>query len=189
MEPIASTIENFILRERGLNRAVISFDPNVRPFMIRDRDAYMGRFAQWVSASTIIKISSEDSAFLYPGLDPEQALRKMLAMGPKLAVCTLGHQGAVAILRRDDGIECLAHVPAVRVPAIVDTVGAGDTFHGALLSWLELRGKMSLAALANLAKTDMCNALGFANTAAAIVCSRRGADPPALKEVETFNLS
>jgi len=71
----------------------------------------------------------------------------------------------------------------VDVP-LADTIGAGDTFHGAFLSWLEIKGMMSRFALANMSETELYEALFFANKAAAIVCSRRGAEPPTLKEVE-----
>jgi fructokinase len=69
---------------------------------------------------------------------------------------------------------------------VTDTIGAGDTFHGAFLSWLEINGKMSLSALTGLSETELYDALFFANKAASIVCSRRGADPPVLKEVENL---
>jgi fructokinase len=187
MEPIASAIETFILREnsrKNENEApVISFDPNIRPFMIKDRNVYMQRFEKWVAASTIVKISAADFEFIYPDLTPNQALRKMLAMGPRLAICTLGPQGAVSLLRRDNGGIIEVTAPVVDI-SVVDTIGAGDTFHGAFLSWLELNKKMSLCALSALSETELYDALFFANKAASIVCSRQGAEPPTLEEVE-----
>jgi fructokinase len=69
---------------------------------------------------------------------------------------------------------------------VVDTIGAGDTFHGAFLSWLELRGKMSHSALASLTEVELYDALYFANRAASLVCSRQGAEPPTLKEVDAL---
>ncbi|MCL2270143.1 MAG: carbohydrate kinase [Treponema sp.] len=184
MEPVATTIETFILREAARRVPVIAFDPNIRPFMIRDRDAYMKRFEKWIGASTIAKISFEDFEFIYPNPEPEQALRKILALGSRLAIITLGPQGAMAMLQRDDGNVIKASAPAIHIPELVDTVGAGDTFHGAFLSWLELRGKMSLDALADLSETDLRNALVYANKAAGIVCTRHGAEPPTPEEVE-----
>ena len=183
MEPIASTIEAFILKEAAREGPVIAFDPNVRTFMIRDRDAYMQRFEKWIHASTIAKISFEDFEFIYPNPEPEQALRKILALGSRLAIITLGPQGAMAMLRRDDGNMTRVSAPAIHIPELVDTVGAGDTFHGAFLSWLELRGKMSHAALANLSETDLHDALVYANKAAGIVCTRHGAEPPTPEEM------
>jgi fructokinase len=190
MEPVASSIETLILREgRGGVQAedapVISFDPNIRPFMIKDKNAYIQRFEKWIAASTIAKVSSADFAFIYPGLALGDALGKVLAMGPRLAISTLGPDGALALLRRDDGSVTEVRAPVVDLP-VMDTIGAGDTFHGAFLSWLEINGKMSRPALAGLGETDLYNALLFANKAASIVCSRRGAEPPTLGEVENL---
>jgi fructokinase len=185
MEPVATTIETLIRREReGPLKPVISFDPNVRPFMIRDRAAYVKRFEGWAASAHIAKISEADFDFIYPGLGLEKSLEKILSMGPSLAVTTLGNKGAMVLLRRD-GKLLKVSAPVVDLP-VADTIGAGDTFHGAFLSWLELNGKMSVEALARLSEKELYDALYFANKAASIVCSRRGAEPPTLAEVEAL---
>ena len=198
MEPIASTIEGLIMKEarRG---TVIAFDPNIRPFMIKNRDAYMKRFEKWMSVCTIAKISSEDFEFIFPGLEPLDALKKIIDWGARLAIVTLGPNGAAAMLKRDDGSVTNADAPAAKIGAVADTegavtegavtvgadtVGAGDTFQGAFLAWLEQRGRMSPNAIASLSEHDLRDALIFANKAAAIVCTRRGAQPPTLEELE-----
>ena len=183
MEPVASTIKTFISKYKDENSPVISFDPNVRPFKIKDKDAYIKNFKELTAASIIAKISVEDFDYLYPSLEPEQALRKILDLGPRLAICTTGPDGSIALLRHNDGSITKAEAPAVKTK-VVDTVGAGDTFHGALLSWLEMRGKLSRNALTGLSETDLYNVLCFSNKAASIVCSRKGADPPVLEDVE-----
>lgn len=194
MEPIASAIEALIFREatrKSIDQMdgapVISFDPNIRPFMIKSRSAYIERFERWIAASNIAKISLIDFESLYPKLDSEKALRKILAMGPRLAICTLGPKGALAMLRRNDGSITRASAPAISLP-VVDTIGAGDTFQGAFLSWLEINGKMSRSGLANLSEDELNEALIFANKAASIVCSRSGAEPPTRKEVESLKI-
>ena len=192
MDPIASAIESLILRE-GTRKStdqmdgapVISFDPNIRPFMIKDRALYIEKFEKWIAASTIAKISFEDFGFIYPKMDPEKALQKVLSMGPWLAICTMGAKGALAMLRRNDGSVIKASAPGIPIK-LKDTIGAGDTFHGAFLSWLEMKGKMSRSALAGMSEADLYNALLFANKAAAIVCSRAGAEPPTRKEVDSL---
>ena len=192
MEPAASAIESFILRE-GTRKStdqmdgspVISFDPNIRPFMIKDRGVYTGKFEKWIAASTIAKISFDDIGFVYSKLDPEKALRKIISMGPWLAICTLGAKGALALLRRNNGSVVKVSAPGFALP-VADTIGAGDTFHGAFLAWLVIKGKMSRSELAGLSEADLYNALCYANKAAAIVCSRIGADPPSRKEVESL---
>jgi fructokinase len=188
MEPIATAIETLILHENarssGGNAApVISFDPNIRPFMINDKKIYVDRFEKWIAASTIAKISAADFEFIYPDLGLEKSLQKILSMGPRLVITTLGPKGAMAVLRRNDGSVTRVSAPVVDLP-VADTIGAGDTFHGAFLAWLELKEKMSRSGLANLSETELYDALFFANKAASIVCSRQGAEPPTLREVE-----
>jgi fructokinase len=189
MEPIATAIETLILHENargsGANAPVISFDPNIRPFMIKDKKAYVERFEKWIAASTIAKISAADFEFIYPDLGLEKSLQKILSMGPRLVITTLGPKGAMAILRRNDGSVTQVSAPVVDLP-VADTIGAGDTFHGAFLSWLEIKEKMSRYDLANLSETELYDALFFANKAASIVCSRQGAEPPTLREVAGF---
>jgi len=185
MEPIATTIENFIIKKAG-DGMVIAFDPNIRPFMIKDRDAYMKRFKKWADVCTIAKISSEDFEYIFPGTNPEEALRKMLDSGTKLAIVTLGPDGAIAMLKRDDGSIIKASAGGVRIPKVADTVGAGDTFMGAFLARLETGGKMSHNAVVSLDKNDLHDALAFANRAAAVVCTRNGAEPPTPEEITAF---
>jgi len=195
MEPIASAIEALILREGTRKSAdqmdgapIISFDPNIRPFMIKDKGVYIERLEKWVAAATIAKISSADFEYIYPKLTLEQSLQKTLAMGPRLVISTLGAKGAVALLRRNDGSVIRVNVPGIEVQ-VADTIGAGDTFHGAFLAWLEMKGKMSRSALAGLSENDLYNALFFANKAASIVCSRQGAEPPTRREVESLKIA
>ena len=187
MEPVATAIESLVFREggRGARGPVISVDPNIRPFMIHDREAYRKRFEGWIAGSTIVKISSADVDFIYPGLALEAALLRLLNMGPRLVVSTLGPEGALALLRRNEGVIIRVSAPVADVP-VVDTIGAGDTFHGALLSWLELKGNMSRSRLISLTEGELRDALFFANKAASLVCARHGADPPTLAEVEAL---
>ncbi|MNC95106.1 ribokinase [compost metagenome] len=66
---------------------------------------------------------------------------------------------------------------------VVDTVGAGDTFQAALLTWLAERGRLSIEGIGGLSSADLGTALDFAARAAAITCSRRGADLPRRAEL------
>jgi fructokinase len=200
MESTVSTIESLVLRESAREDGpVISFDPNIRPMMIKNRDAYMARFETWVGSSDIIKISSADFDFIFPGAGLEESVEKIFAMGSaapgfggrcfgvsgksRLLALTLGAEGAMAILGGPGGTRVTA--PVVDFP-VIDTIGAGDTFHGALLAWLEKSGRMSRKALSGLGEPELHEALVFANKAASIVCSRKGANPPTMKELESL---
>jgi len=182
LEPIGSTIKSFILREA--RNAVTAFDPNIRPFVIKDRNAYLKRFRKLSGASDIVKISLEDYQYIDANAQPQKALKDLIDMGTRLAIITLGPKGAQAMLRRDNGSLTTVSAPGINVPNVADTVGAGDTFHGAFLAWLEQRWKLSHNAIAELSENDLSSALIFANKAAAFVCGRRGAQPPYLNEIE-----
>ena len=74
------------------------------------------------------------------------------------------------------------HEPG-RPVAVADTVGAGDTFHAALLARLRQRNLLRRDALAALDAAAVRDALRYAAAAAAVTCARRGADPPNADEV------
>jgi len=94
---------------------------------------------------------------------------------------TCGARGAVAVTPDN---------PPLRVPGfevtVADTVGAGDTFTGALLHDLAARGALPEGPVASLPAADLEAALRFAAAAAAITCTREGAVPPTIAEVEAF---
>ncbi|MDR1389246.1 MAG: carbohydrate kinase [Treponema sp.] len=183
MEPSASAIESLVFRE-AKNDIVISHDPNVRAMMIGSREAWVTRFENWAAASTIIKISAADFDYIYPGLALESCIKKLLALGPCLVVATLGKDGALACLHTGGG-DIKVSAPVVDLP-VTDTIGAGDTFHGAFLSFLELEEKLNRRALVCLSESELRKALVFANKAASLVCSRKGANPPLLSEINAL---
>jgi fructokinase len=186
MKPAASAIEQFIMEQSALSDGpVISLDPNVRPFMIADRAAYVKRFEKWAAASHIVKISEADFDFIYPGMGLRQAQEKILQMGPSLVVTTLGADGAMVLIKSGDDSVVEVKVPSINVD-VVDTIGAGDTFHGGFLSRLFMKGKMNRKAIADLSAAELEDALFFANKAASIVCSRRGAEPPTMADIEAW---
>ena len=176
MQPFADTVTDFIARER--DKIVVSFDPNIRPKMIETHRDYLKKFEKWVGCSSIVKMSDEDLIWLYPELTIDAGLDKMLALGASLAVVTCGKKGAVARTKNAD-----VTVPTSKMP-VVDTVGAGDTFHGSLLVWFYRRELLDRTLLAQLSSEKLREALRFAVKAAAINCSRRGADPPWSDQIE-----
>ena len=175
VEPTASTLRALVQREHG--KTLISYDPNVRlnvqPDVARWRD-----HLQWMLARTdLLKISDEDLGLLMPGRSIESFAADALAQGVKLAVVTRGGEGATAWTT-----QASASVPTPKV-SVIDTVGAGDTFQAALLTWLAEHDSVSAHALAALSAEPLKDALGFAAQAAAITCSRRGADMPRRAEL------
>jgi fructokinase len=167
LEPMATTL--FGLIEREHTRRVVMLDPNIRPGLIPDRE-YRRRLHHVIAMSTIVKASEDDLAWLYPGVGRQLALDRMIGEGVAVVVVTLGARGAVGA----------AGGWRVEVPAwpveVVDTIGAGDAFGAALLAWLHDRG--ALERDLHVDEAALRGALEFACMAAAITCTRAGADPP-----------
>ncbi len=175
VEPIASTLRALIAREH--QRTVISFDPNVR-LNVEPRVQTWVDHLQWMLPRThLLKISDEDLGLLLPDMSLEAFATLALSQGVKLVVVTRGAEGALGWTAR-------THASVGRKPVqVVDTVGAGDTFQAALLTWLQENGSLSVQGLADLSSADLELALHFAGHAAGITCSRRGADLPRRAEL------
>ena len=175
-EPVASALRALVERQQG--QSVIAYDPNIR-LTIEPSIARWRETLEWMLPRTgILKVSDEDLKYLYPGQSVEACVTAALRAGVQLVVVTRGSAGALAASAHD----VQAVVPAVPV-RVVDTVGAGDTFQAGLLSWLWREGYLKQDGLRRLDVDALKSALRFAASAAAITCSRRGADLPYLNEV------
>ncbi|WP_406351321.1 carbohydrate kinase [Streptomyces sp. NBC_00658] len=171
LEPGASAYEE-LMRTAAAQGVFTTLDPNIRAGLIPDADAYRARFKSWLPSVALLKLSEEDALWL--GGTP----REWLASGPAAVVITQGGDGLTAFTR--DGS---AHsVPGEEVE-VVDTIGAGDTVNAALLHGLAARDALSPAALADLGPEGWTDLLRFAARAAAITCSRAGAEPPYASEL------
>jgi fructokinase len=178
VDPPAAAYEALLDREAG--RRTIVLDPNVRPAVFGDPVLYRARFERLLSLADIVKLSESDAAWIYPQLERPDIVERILGHGPRLVAITMGTLGAVAVSR-----EGQAHVPAVPV-TVVDTVGAGDIFGAALLAALVERDALEPGATRSLDDSLLGEAVGYAVTAAAITCTRRGAVPPSRAEVDAW---
>ncbi|OIK03175.1 carbohydrate kinase family protein [Streptomyces monashensis] len=171
LEPGASAYEE-LMRAASGQRLFTALDPNIRAGLIPDADAYRARFKSWLPSVTLLKLSAEDAAWL--GGTP----REWLTSGPSAVVVTRGGEG-LTVFTRDGGEYS---VPGEKV-AVVDTIGAGDTVNAALLHGLSAQDALSAEALAALGAQGWTRLLRFAARAAAITCSRAGAEPPCAAEL------
>ncbi len=174
-EPVGSSLLALARREAG--RRLITLDPNVRPTVEPDLDLWRSRIDAFLPCADVVKPSEEDLEILYPGASHEQIGETWLAAGPALVIITRGGEGAEAY-----GSFGRFSVDGERV-AVIDTVGAGDTFQAALITGLAERNAKTRAGLVALAADEVHAVVRFAITAAAITCSRRGADLPHRSDV------
>jgi fructokinase len=170
-EPIASTLEAVVA---GLAPDVLLLvDPNCRPSAIHDAEAYRARLERILRRADVVKASTDDLAFLRPDEDAEAAAEWIASLGVRVVLVTAGAAPVTVIA---GGVAARVAIPPVRV---VDTIGAGDTFGGAALAWLVHEGVSRQALDGPVA----IRAARFGVRAAAITCSRPGADPPTLEEL------
>lgn len=197
LEPGGSQVRSLVEAARATS--TITYDPNARPVIMGSADEARGRIEALVALSDVVKVSDEDLDWLYPGEDPVVAARAWFAgrvgaepaadgagapgtQSPALVVVTRGGAGAVAIVA-DGEVE----VKAPRAE-VVDTVGAGDSFMGALIDGLwehDLLGAARRDALRSITTESVTAVLERCVAVAAITVSRAGANPPRRKELSS----
>jgi fructokinase len=167
MEPVGTSLEQLVA---ALGDGItVMLDPNCRPGAISSRPAYLDRLTRILRRADVVKTSTEDLAYLFPGQDAAAAAAELGGKGPACVVVT---DGAAPVRAFAGGDEIRVDVPAAPV---VDTVGAGDAFGGAFLTWWMGNG---------LGRADLRDphtvrsAARAAIYASVVTCMRRGAEPP-----------
>jgi len=151
--------------------APIVFDPNIRPQVMSDRDKYVALVEKWVGISSVVKLSDDDFEWLYPGKCAEKIAEQWLQGGVALVVVTRGADGLIGYTSAG-----AVEVAGEKVN-VVDTVGAGDTVGAIVVQGLITDG------LLNMRGSVLKDVLHRAAVAAAITCSRAGAQPPYAHEI------
>jgi fructokinase len=176
VDPPAAAYEALVDREAGRRRIIL--DPNVRPAVFGDVDTYRRRFERLCGLADLVKLSEDDASWIYPGLSAAEVLKLILAFGPRVVAVTRGEHGAIAA---SGG--AFVDAPGIRV-AVVDTVGAGDSFGAALIAALIDEGAFGLGETQLPDEAVLARAVTYAVAASAITCTRTGATPPSRAEIE-----
>lgn len=177
LEPGAEAIYSSVTsRDPGI---VVSCDPNIRTDLIDDPEAFRQRLFDLFPSVTIVKTSDEDLSWIFPGYDISEGAQSILDMGTEVCVVTQGVKGSHWFSR---GIKAFAPTHPI---SVVDTIGAGDTFHAGLLAYLYRKGLLSIQGLSEVSEDEARSAITFATHAAEGTCRKKGADPPRLPEVLT----
>ncbi|MBM7769062.1 carbohydrate kinase family protein [Glutamicibacter nicotianae] len=159
-----------------------SYDPNLRPDLVQEKDSAVERIEQLMSLSNIVKLSDVDGQWLYPELEAWEVLEHIASLGPGLVVMTQGADGCLALTsgRRID-IEASP-------TTLVDTIGAGDAFMSGLLYGVLANPELALALRSGTTadSKDVEVALRHALTSAALTVAQAGANPP---WIEDFSLA
>jgi fructokinase len=170
IQPCADVLYDWALQVAEF--APIIFDPNIRPAVLSDRDAYVALVEKWVAISSVIKVSDDDLVWLYPGQELADIASRWVRDGVALVVVTHGAQGLVGYTA-----EGATKVDGVKID-VADTVGAGDTVGAIIVEAMVEKGIMTLIG------EELEATLRRAAIAAGITCSRKGAQPPYKHELK-----
>lgn len=144
--------------------ALISFDPNLRPPLWNSLEDARREIEYGLEKCDILKISDNEIEFMTGLTDYDKAVRELMEKYQiKLAFATLGKNGSRAYYG-DIKAEC-----GVFKVDTIETTGAGDTFCGSALNYV-LEHNIN-----RLTENDLTELLTFANGAASIITTRRGA--------------
>jgi fructokinase len=171
LQPGATRVKDILTA--GGEGSLVTLDPNIRPALLGTHHEVIEHFESLLAAADLVKLSDEDSAWLYPNLEIDEVLRRMVTLGPSVAIATLGSSGSVLTTRT-------TRVEAPSVPtAVADTIGAGDSYMGALIhSILTSPFGEKLRQNEAIGDGELAEVGAFAARVAAITVSRRGANPP-----------
>jgi fructokinase len=172
LEPAASSYEALV--DAVAPGVLVALDPNCRPAVVRDVDAYRERIARLLARADVVKVSTEDLDYLTPGLDHVAGAQQLQDLGPAVVLLTDGGRDVTVV-----GQEWQRVVPVPKV-TVVDTVGAGDSFLGGVLALWEARG---LGRDQLIDQAAVVEAVEFGIAVSAITCGRTGADPPRVEEL------
>lgn len=166
-----------IAKEAG---AIISFDPNLRPPLWKgDLDRAKERIAYGLSQCDVLKISDNEITWFTGRNSYDEGAHELKEKYPnlKLILVSCGPDGSMAF--SDDK---KVNVPAFVNPDTIETTGAGDTFCACVLHHILKKGTIDFS------EDELTQMLTFANAAASVVTTRKGAlrVMPGKDEVEKY---
>lgn len=172
LQPGAESVAEAV--ERSRERMLISFDPNIRPALMRPHAESISNTEALIAKSDVAKLSDEDAGWLYPALSIGQVLDHLLDLGAALAVVTRGARGSV-VSSQVARVEIAAPRVTVR-----DTVGAGDSYTAGLIDAI-----LDDPTILSARDEEALRRLGtHAATAASLTVQRDGAQPPSRHELQ-----
>ena len=159
--------------------AIISFDPNLRPPLWDSLDDAKAQIEYGLARCDVLKIADNELEFMTGETDFDKGAAILRGKYPniKLFNVTAGADGSYSYYE-----DKRVFLPSCKLGGTIETTGAGDTFCASVLNFVLERG------LDGLTEADLTDMLRFANTAAYIVTTRRGAirSMPERSEVEAL---
>lgn len=160
-------------------KVITSFDPNIRPSLIKDKKDFLNMFFKISKMVDILKMSDDDLKYITGLTDAKEGLRKILnKINSSLILVTLGKNGVLSYYKGQ-----FMHISTFNKIRIKETTGCGDAFMAAVIYRLLKRDNFPV-----FSRSKLTDILTFANGVATIVGTRYGASNsmPRLQEAEEF---
>ena len=160
------------------NGVTISFDPNLRESLWESLDDAKEQFAYGMGYCDVLKISDNEIQWFTEKEDYDEGIKILQdTYHIPLILLSLGKEGSRAYYKN-----MRVEVPAFIQKNTIETTGAGDTFFGSCLHFILEKG------LSDLTENDLTEMLTFANAAASIITTKKGALKvmPSKEEVEEW---
>ena len=106
MEPVGTSTEHMMVS--APNSVTVMLDPNCRPTAITSRQDYLDRLMRIARRADLVKVSTEDLAYMFPGQDAGDAAAELVAQGP---ACVLVTDGAAPVRAFAGGRQIRARRP------------------------------------------------------------------------------
>lgn len=157
---------------------LISFDPNLRPPLWSSEEKAKEKIAYGLGVCDILKISDNEIEFMTGTTDIDAGIEQIRSQyNIPLIFATLGKEGSKAYYK-----DLCVFVKGFANPDTIETTGAGDTFCANALNFVLEHG------IDNLTEEDLLELLTYANAAASIITTRKGAlcVMPDKEEIDLF---
>lgn len=172
----------FAIDEAKKGGALISFDPNLREPLWDSLDDAKEQVLYGLTKCDVLKISDNEIQWLTGEEDYTEGVKRIREKNNiPLIMVSLGKEGSRAYYKKpESGKEIMVEVMPFLQENTIETTGAGDTFGGCVLHYVLEKG------LDDLKEDDLKEMLTFANGAASIITTRKGAlrVMPGKEEVE-----
>lgn len=157
------------------NGAIISFDPNYRPFLWKSGDEAVKVVSEVLPLVDILKVSEEEMSLLTGTGDVDCGSSALMERGPKIVIVTMGAEGA--FIRIGDMTGCFKTFDV----ATMDTTGAGDAFLGTFLAKIV----QTAGGIDGLDDASINDLMVFSNAAGSLTTTKKGAIPamPSVDEI------
>lgn len=176
-EPVRSATKHAIAVAKE-NGALISFDPNIREPLWKDMEEAKEQTAYGLSVCDILKISDNEIQWFSGKEDYTEGIRMLQQTYQiPLILLSMGRDGSRAYYKN-----MIVEIPAFLQKNTIETTGAGDTFGACCLHYILQYGLMELT------EQQLKDMLTFANAAASIITTRKGAlrVMPSLEEIQNY---